>query len=649
MNIQNPAAQGAAISATIVNSASISNGGALRVYFIDDAWAAPQSNVLASCVPSLRRLFADHEDVRTWFAAEYGAMGDYRTSVFFDAWVANAANDSLFWKRISSSPRFTELREEWGEIANIWNSGVEILEKVRHGLEAEGFDVELYSQLPRFNPSSIPSIIVIDYILGQEADPQKIAESTHWLSGISNYCLQSPDAKPPLVLLISSALNANETETKAKDFRKNAQTMSSYFRLIPKATQNFEQNVVGLAKEYCTVSADKLLQFYSVYKGLRKGYDEATKEIGESIESLELEDLLTFHAAQLKDEGTLDEYLAWLYGQVLTSKLLRKADFVKAGRKVENSDEVLLGQLKPQQLIPQLFYEASFLNTLEQTVPEFGLEKIQFANMYQAKCAPSSVLLVISQTCDLTQCKIKNSHVLCVEGTLTELDVSVETALLKMTIDQITKEHQVYKLGEKFYSVNWGDFKNLRTVIDRHLNERHQWVLMGRMNELYALNIQASAIQAVGRIGLPIVPQYAYYISKISISLVKNKQRFITKEIASGDVIGVIRPYKQNIDIYLASHVREQMAQITDELVSQLKGISNSGAMSELLRGETMRGFTSNKGDMEHGIDFKNGLNIASGGVRSTQARPGFAKVFGHTSMPVVEGGEYLEFLFQPI
>ncbi|AJX01032.1 hypothetical protein BM43_3954 [Burkholderia gladioli] len=623
-----------------------------RAYFIDDAWAAPQRQVLAACIPSLRQLLSDHQDVREWFVAEYKPVGDVRTSAYFDPWLENAGADIKFWGKIASSPRFGELRNEWGELASIWHARVELLEKVRVGLHDAGFEVVLFHSLPPFNPNDVPSIIVIDYMLSNDADYKKIAESTHWLSGVSAHCFKSTTATPPFVLLISSALNPSETETKALEFRKGSRTMSSYFRMVPKADLQFDGRVVGLAKEYHTISAKKLLEFYSVYKGLRKGYEEAAKEIAESIESLELEDLVTFHAAQLKDEGTLDDYLAWLYGQVLTSKLLKKVDFVKAGRGVGSSDEVLLGQLKPQQLIPELFYEASFLATLEQTAPECGLEKIQFANMYQSLCEPKIVLLAVSQTCDLIQCKITNDQVLCVEGALTELDVAAEASLLKLTIDQIAKEHQVYRVGQKYFSVDWGGFKDLRTVKIGHLDDRRMWTLIGRMNELYALNIQASAMQAVGRIGLPVVPHYVHYISKISISLIQQNQgRIATKEISSGDVVGIIRPHKANCDIFLPSHIREEMAQLIDVLIAlpnALKGIPNAADVSALLRDVAARGFTG-KGDMERKIDFKHGLNISRSGERSTKDRPKFAKIFASTAVPALENGDYLEIVFLPI
>ncbi|WP_367189814.1 hypothetical protein [Burkholderia sp. Ed8] len=624
-----------------------------RAYFIDDAWAAPQRQVLAACIPSLRQLLSDHQDVKEWFVAEYKAVGDVRTSAYFDSWMESAGSDIEFWGRIASSPRFGELRDEWGELANIWHTRVELLEKVRSGLRDAGFDVVLFSSLPTFDPNDVPSIIVIDYMLSNDADYKKIAESTHWLGGVSTHCFQSPSTTPPFVLLISSALNPSETEKKALEFRKDSKTMSSYFRMVPKADFQFSGRVVGLAKEHHTISAKKLLEFYSVYKGLRKAYEEVAKEIADSIESLELEDLVTFHAAQLKDEGTLDDYLAWLYGQVLTSKLLKKVDFVKAGRGVGDSDEVLLGQLRPQQLIPDLFYEASFLATLEQTAPECGLEKIQFANMYQSFCEPQIVLLTVSQTCDLIQCKITNDQVLCVEGVLTELDVAAEASLLKLTIDQIAKEHQIYKVGGKYFSVNWGGFKDLRTVKIGHLNDRRMWTLIGRMNELYALNIQASAMQAVGRIGLPVVPHYVHYISKVSISLIqKNQGRVATKEISRGEVVGVVRPHKKaNCDIYLPVHVREEMAQLIDILVAlpnALKGIPNTGDISALLRDMAARGFTG-KGDMEGKIDFKHGLNVSASGERSTKDRPKFAKIFASTALPAIEGGDYLEIVFLPI
>lgn len=429
--------------------------------------------------------------------------------------------------------------------------------------------------------------------------------------------------------------------------------MQTFLRMVPKAQESFASYVVGLAKDHCTIAADRLVEFYSVYKELVNGYEKAAREIKDSISQLELEDLVTFHAAQLNNEGgTLDEYLSWLYGQVLTSKLLKQKPFVLAGRNVGSSDEVLLGQLRPHQHIPNLFYEASFLATIEQVAPGTCLENIQFANMYQGTCEKSIVLLVITQTCDLLQGKVKNNHVLCVEGKLTPLEVNTEAALLKLTIDQIAKAHQVYKSGDKYFSVDWLEYKNLRTVLKHHLQERHQWTLMGRLNELYALSIQVAATQELGRIGLPLTPHYAQYLARISIAMVKNNGRHDCKEIGSGDILGVIRPHKTGCDIYLTRQTREEIANHVEALLSSAhaKGLSNGNKLLDLLRKPDLRGFTG-KENVETGtVDVTSGFMTAQNGPRTTEAVPGFCKMSAKGTLSnSLDSKHYVEIVFLPI
>jgi len=627
-----------------------------RAFFIDDAWAAPSRGTLVGFVPSLRQLLMDNDDVREWFVTRYETQGDIRTSGYFDPWVSGAEQDVTFWQRVSSSPRFAELSDSWGQIADTWNERVSQLEEVRAGLEEDGFEVILHSKLPKLDTADMPPVIILDFILSEHADQQKIEESINWVGAISKHCLNTADASPPLILLISTSLSYKDTDTTAKRFRTDSRTLSSYFRMVPKTDSAFKSRVVGFARDHRNVAADELAAFYSVYKGLRKGYQQAVSDISKAMESLELEDLITFYAAQLKKEGTLDEYLAWLYGQVLTSKLLKEADFVCAARKIRNSDEVLLGQLKPQQSIPELFYEASFLATIEQVLPTgAALEEVRFANMYRAVFFPNTVLLVISQTCDLIHGKVGSDQVLCVEGTLSPLDVTTESALLKMTIDQITGQHQVYKVERQYYSIDWGGFKDLRTVSVGKLNNRPQWKLIGRLNELYALNIQSSATEALGRIGLPITPHFVYYIANISIAVIRQgRGRVAESAIANGDVVGVIRPRTDGCDIYLAPHIRKEMASRADELISLpniSKSISNSKSFSQLLLSPDFRGFMGT-GDMasNSGIVFKNGFLIDKTGVRTSKSCPNFTTISARLERGAVENNKtYLEVVFQPI
>jgi hypothetical protein len=536
-----------------------------------------------------------------------------------------------------------------------WREKVEILNKVRVGLTDAGFDVELYAALPpqRFKPDDMPAVIVIDYVLSTEANLEKITESTQWLSGVSKSCFDTDGSKPPLVVLISSAIQPDKVDATGREFRHSSNTLSSYFRMVPKGQEqdSFANYVVGLAKDHCTIAADRLVEFYSVYKELVKGYEKAASEIKDSITQLELEDLVTFHAAQLNSEGgTLDEYMAWLYGQALTSKLLKQKPFVLAGRNVGNSDEVLLGQLKPHQLIPNLFYEASFLATLEQVAPGTRLENIQFANLYQGVRDESIVLLVITQTCDLLHDNLQNNHVLCVEGKLTPLKVDTEAALLKLTIDQIAKEHQVYKSGGQYFTVDWLEKKNLRTVLKGDLQERTQWKLIGRLNELYALSIQVAATQVLGRIGLPLTPHYAQYVARISVAVVKNNARHDPREIGSGDIIGVIRPHKSGCDIYLTRQIREEIANHVDALLKtqHAKGLSGKKLLN-LLQTAGLRGFSSGKGNVETGVvEFTSGFMLANGG-RATESIPGAGRMSARSALPNVADGHYVEIVFLPI
>lgn len=638
-----------------------------RVLFIDDAWGAPPRATLHSVLPSLRNLLTDNVDVRQWFASEYKIDGaDVRRGDYFDPWLGEAEQDVRFWQRISSAPHFAEQPQDWGELADIWNDRVKLLEEVRVDLEADGFDVVLHKGLPAHDVGHLPPVIILDYILAGQADAKKIAESIQWVGAISDHCRKTPDARPPLILLISTALSYNDNDTVAKKFRIESRTLSSYFRLIPKSDPAFKSRVLGFAKDHLTIAVDELAAFYSVYKSFRESFETAVSEISETTQYLELEDLITFHAAQLKKEVTLDEYLAWLYGQVLTSKLLRHKSLVDAARRLRGSDEVILGQLKPQQLIPDLFYEASFLDTAEQVLDQDRVrEDVRFANMYRGTLHPdtlhpNTVLLVISQTCDLIHNKVANEQVLCVEGHLSLLEhLDSETALLKITIDQISRQHQVYRVAGKYYSVDWGDFKSLRTVARNMLNNRSHWQLIGRLNELYALSIQNSATQQLGRIGLPVTPHFVHYVAKISISIIsQGKGRVASRHIDNGDVVAVIRPAPKHnhCDIYLPQHIRKEIAERVAEVIaeSDIKGIAKPEAFRDLLLNPQTKGFAGGEGDMAlgSGIVFKHALQVDENGGRAKQPEsiPSFVLASARSTQGSIEKtSSHIEIVFTPL
>jgi hypothetical protein len=274
--------------------------------------------------------------------------------------------------------------------------------------------------------------------------------------------------------------------------------------------------------------------------------------------------------------------------------------------------------------------------------------------MYRSVCSPNKTVLVISQTCDLVQGKIKNDQVLCLEGTLSPVDVSTEAGLLKISIEQVQRAHPVYKVGAEFYSIDWAGFKNLRTFNTGTLNERRQWSLIGRLNEFYALSIQESAIQELGRIGLPVTPHYVYYINKISIAIIhQGKGRVTECEIANGDVVGVIRPGKSAFDIHLAQHVRHEMAnQISTLLMpaGMAGGMNNTASLISLLQNPELKGFMGS-GDITtpSGIDFKNGVLIDANGNRSTEKVPALAKICAQLAPGPVENKTHIEITFQPL
>src|SRR6187402_2383774 len=115
----------------------------------------------------------------------------------------------------------------------------------------------------------------------------------------------------------------------------------------------------------------------------------------------------------------------WLCGQVLTNKLLKDAPVADSSDRLPPSSyKILLGHLGPTQGIPKLFTELSSVRTAsgELKKQRTSERELRFGDVFAhvkpraPAGTPARYFLVVSQTCDLLQCKLENGQVLCIEG-----------------------------------------------------------------------------------------------------------------------------------------------------------------------------------------------------------------------------------------
>lgn len=157
----------------------------------------------------------------------------------------------------------------------------------------------------------------------------------------------------------------------------------------------------------------------------------------------------------------------------------------------------------------------------------------------------SQYLMVISQTCDLFHQNITNGQVLCVDGKAHPIR-STEVDLLRATIRQMDLQGRILlQEGANYVEIEWRS-KDLRTVDENKLTTEDGYRYLGRLNEMYALQAQHSALLELGRIGVPVPPSYSVFFGKTTLTVL-NGAREIPNLGATLDqrmVVAVLRNEK---------------------------------------------------------------------------------------------------------
>lgn len=344
-------------------------------------------------------------------------------------------------------------------------------------------------------------LIVIDLFLGRQQSGDDMARAVERARDLVKDRVQNP----PLVILTSKSTRLNENRDA---FRDDAGLLGSTFRVASKSELSkdgaLEATLMRLASHY--EDAKRVADFVHAWDS---GLNQARKNFIRILRRLDLSDLAQIRALLLDFEGErLGEYLLDVADRVLQHEIEDDDDTIAAALELNKIDlgkypaPHLTGSLDLQDLVHRMvFLHRDRLRLSE----DDGKPFLQFGDVlrWQKKDEElygNDVCLVVTPACDLVRGGAE--RVMLLSGKLGELqpkDWSYNKAGAVRTAIVILPEE-----GRKW--IKW-NLKDVRTVgwdeLDGLLGEGRRLSRIGRLREIYAIEIQEMLLADLGRIGPP--------------------------------------------------------------------------------------------------------------------------------------------------
>ncbi len=375
-------------------------------------------------------------------------------------------------------------------------------------------------------------LLVVDLFLGYQQSEDDMDRAVCRVKELVEDRVQTP----PLVILMS---RSSQLLAKRNDFRDNAGLLGSTFRVISKADLakdgTLETMLTRLAKHY--EDAKRVAGFVNAWDA---GLDQARKSFIRILRRLDLPDLAQIRALLLDFEGQmLGEYLLDVADRVLQHEIESQFSTILASQELNKIDlrKYPAPHLTGSPDLQELVHKMIFQHVERQKLSYSGdAPQIQFGDVLRCKdektgAAAKEVLLVVTPACDLVRSGTK--HVLVLPGALIALaarDWSYGTTMTKIPI-----------LMSSDGSRNWikWNLKGRQTIPLETLYERlreekgYEW--LGRLREIYAIEIQQKMLADMGRIGQPANPPATFPVS-ISLYVVSLQAEALPVPVAGLDM-----------------------------------------------------------------------------------------------------------------
>ena len=414
-------------------------------------------------------------------------------------------------------------------------------------------------------------VIFIDLFLGFRESQSDMDQA---IEGISKL-LRGREDTPPLVILMSRSERLTD---KRNVFRDRAGLLGSTFRVVSKADLAapgvLERLLRRLTDHY--KDARRVAGFIHAWD---TGLDQARGNFVRMLRRLDLSDLAQIQALLLEFEGQkLGEYLLDVADGVLQHEIEGNAKTIGAALELNKIDLTkypaphLVGTSDLQELVYRMVSMHSDRLCLSK---DGGKIQLQFGDLLRWKNEDGAVFsddvsLVITPACDLVRRGAK--RVALLSGKLENLEPkswSYQSRPVRTAIAILPDE------SRKWIRWNLKDVKTLSwDKLDDLFNESEGLVRIGRLRELYAVEIQQMLLADLGRIGRPanLPVSFPVDISLFYVGTDSKAQRLEVEEIESA-VCYVGRDRKSNpvhrlvLTEQACGHIERALRSLADDAV----------------------------------------------------------------------------------
>ena len=306
---------------------------------------------------------------------------------------------------------------------------------------------------------------------------------------------------PPLVVLMSRSPHLQE---KRNEFRDEAGLLGSTFRVVSKADLakdgTLETILTRLATHY--EDAKRVAGFIHAWNN---GLDQMRKNFIQILRRVDLPDLAQIQALLLDIEGQdLSEYLLDVADRVLQYEIEGANDMIAASLELNkiDLDKYPTPHLMDSPDMQELVHRMVFLHPDRLHLSEAGGKpQLRFGDVLRWKKdgteLSDNVSLVVTPACDLV--RDRTQQVMLLSGKLMSLkpgDWTYQATPVRTAIVTLTN-------GERKW-IKWDlkDFKTLGwSVLDTLINQQGKLERIGRLRDIYAIEIQQKLLADLGRIG----------------------------------------------------------------------------------------------------------------------------------------------------
>jgi len=307
--------------------------------------------------------------------------------------------------------------------------------------------------------------------------------------------------EPPLVILMS---NSDQLHRERHRFRDESLLLASTFR-VAKKTELLQEGKLELILSRLVKNYDDAKKYAKFLHALENGITDILKIFLPLFRKLDLSDLNQLRTLLLNAEGEqLGHYLLDVTDQVLQHEIEGNQDITNATLEL---NKIQLDQYPAPHLtgtldFQDLVYRMQFMhgNRLRLSEENHTIN-IQFGDIVgktnqSIEGDSDQVFVVITPACDLVRDGI--SQVILLPGILNDLKPvswSYQSKIVRTP---------VIILDEKRKWIKWNP-KEVHTIPKSELRDsliEGDLIRIGRLRELYALNIQQHVFQRLGRIGL---------------------------------------------------------------------------------------------------------------------------------------------------